>query len=275
MITILEGCVQTVWMPIKPSATVYVGSLVSVDMSALDEGVVVRPTAVGVANITNKDRPLGVCIGTNRREPVFSSTYLAEYITDEGVTGLRTSTTDYVGVEGAWGKGDKRAMVQVALIGPQTVLRAPLRNNSIATAITEETSSTGNANGLTMTTAAAIDFTPVANLCTCYCRVGLNAGTYRIMDTTSTTVHAWDVQMLNTTATAGETYVFAPVRHHGISYVTIGDGTVASYINTSVSPATNYDIIHVINCNMETAGNEYVDFMFDTTAFSSVDYNVS
>ena len=274
MISILDGCVQTVWMPIKPAATIYVGSLVCVDMSALDEGVVVREQADGVANITNKDRPLGVCVGTNRREPVFSSTYLAEYITDEGVTGLRTSTTDYVGVEGSWAKGGKQAMVQVALIGPQTVLRAPIRNDSIATAISELTSSAGNANGLTVTTGAC-DFTPVADLATIYCRAGLNAGQYRITDTTSTTVHAWDRQMLSTTETVGETYVMAPVRHHGISYVRFGDDTVASYINASETQATNYDIIHVINLNLEVAGREYCDFMMDTTMFSSVDYNVS
>jgi len=268
MISVVHGSPQTIWAPIKPSATVYEGSIVSVDQSALDEGVVVRPTGVGVSNTTNKDMPLGVVVGTNRKIPVYSSTYNANYITDTGVTGLRTDATEYVGVEGPWGKGDKRAMVQVALIDPCTILRAPIRNNAIGTAITELTSSAGNANGLTVTTGAC-DFTPVANLCSIYARSGVNAGTYRITDDTSTTVAAWDVQMLSTTATTGEKYVRVPLRHHGVSYVTIGDGTVASYIDASISPATNYDIIHVLRLDLSTAGNEYAEFRFDADAFST------
>lgn len=267
-ISIVSGSPQVVWMPIKPSATVYVGSLVSIDQSALDEGVVVRPVAVGASNTTNKDVPLGVCVGTNNKNPVYSSTYLAEYITDPGVTGLRANTAEYVGVEGPWPGGEKRAMVQVALIGPGTVLRAPIRVTAVGTLLSELTSSAGNANGLTVTTGAC-NFTPVANLCTVYCRAGANAGQYRITDDTSTTVATWDVQMLSTTATTGETYVRVPMRHHGVSYVLIGDGTVASFVDASASPATNYDIIHVVRLDLREKGNEYVEFMFDGDTFCS------
>lgn len=266
MITILDGCIQKVWMPIKPGATVYTGSLVSVDQSALDEGVVVRPTAVGVSGTTSKDRPLGVVLGNNLREPVFSSTYNATYITDEGATGIRTSTTDYVGVEGEYVKGTKQAFVEVGIIGPWTRLRAPIRNNAIGTAITELTSTAGNANGLTVTTDAC-DFTPVANLGTIYARSGVNAGQYRQTDDTSTTVATWDREMLNTTAATGEKYVRVPIRQRGVSYVTIGDGTVASYIDASISPVTNYDIIHVVGLNLESQGEEFCDFFLDADAF--------
>lgn len=260
------GSPQTIWAPIKPGATVYVGSLVSIDQSALDEGFVVRPTGVGVSNTTNKDRPFGVCIGTNRRTPVYSATYQAEYITDAGATGIRTDTTEYIMPEGPWSAGEGRAMIKIAVITPSTILRMPIRNNAIGTAISTLTSTAGNANGLTVTTGAC-DFTPVANLCSIYARTGVNAGTYRITDDTSTTVATWDVHMKNTTATAGDTYVRVPLRTNGVSYVTIGDGTVASFIDASVSPATNYDIIHVLNLNLAEAGGEYVDFMFDADAF--------
>lgn len=265
-ITILEGCVQTVWMPIKPAATVYTGSLVSIDQSALDEGVLVRPKGVGVSNTTNKDRPLGVVLGNNLRSPVFSSTYEATYITDEGVTGIRSSTTEYVNVEGVWPKGGKQAMVQVGIIGPGTLLRAPIRNAAIGTAITELTSTAGNANGLTVTTDAC-DFTPVADLCSIYARSGVNAGQYRVTDDTSTTVATWDREMLNTTAGTGEKYVRVPVRTNGVSYVTIGDSTVASFIDAAVSPVTNYDIIHVVRLDLSEAGREFCDFFFDADAF--------
>lgn len=262
----LFGSPQTIWAPIKPGATVYENSIVSIDQSALDEGFLVRPTAVGVNNTTNKDRPFGLCVGTNRRTPVFSSTYQAQYITDPGATGIRTDTTEYIMPEGPWAVGEGRAMIKVAVITPSTIIRMPIRNNAVGTAITELTSSAGNANGLTVTTDAC-DFTPVANLCSIYARSGVNAGTYRVTDDTSTTVAAWDVHMKNTTATTGEKYVRVPLRTNGVSYVTIGDGTVASYIDGSITPATNYDVIHVVNLNLSEAGGEYVDFMFDGDAF--------
>jgi len=265
-ITIAHGSPQKVWMPIKPGATIYVGSIVSIDFSALDEGVIVRPVAQGAANTTNKDTPLGICVGTNRRTPIFSATYNADYITDPGVTGVRADTTEYVNKEGPWAAGDGMAMVEVALIDPSCILRAPIRNGAIGTTVTELVSAAGNANGLTVTTDAA-DFTPVADLCTIYCRTGVNAGQYRTTDTTSTTVHAWDREMLKTTVATGEKYVMAGVRTHGVSYVTIGDGTVASFIDGSATQATNYDIIHVIRLDLSDPGNEYVEFRFDGDHF--------
>jgi len=270
MIEIVEGCVDVKWFPINPAGVIYMGSIVAYDYSAMatSEGIFVRGTAVGANNTTNKDRPFGVAIGHNLRYPVFSSTYLAESITDEGATGLRTSTTDYVGVEGTHPKGAKQAMVQVGIIGPGTVLKAPLRNAAIGTAISELTSTAGNANGLTVTTGAA-DFTPTtAGRSTIYCRAGLNAGQYRVCDDTSATVHAWDRQMLSSTATTGETYVKVPLRY-GPSHALFGDGTVCSFIDCSNDPETNYDIIHVLEINLETAGREYVKFMFDGDAFST------
>lgn len=263
---ISDGPKQVIWCPLSDGVTVYVGSLVCIDQSALNEGLVVRPIAAGASNTTNKDLPFGVCVGTNRKNPLFSSTYLAEYITDPGVTGIRADTTEYVGVEGPYGKGSHQAMVAVELIKPGTVLRAPIRNNAIGTAISELTSTAGNANGLTVTTGAC-DFTPVANLCSIYARSGQNAGQYRITDDTSTTVAAWDSQMLKTTATAGEKYVRVPYRTHGVSYAIIGDSTVASYLNASYTPATNYDIIHVLRLDLSVAGSEFADFVFDGDAF--------
>ena len=258
---------QLVWCTIKPAATIYVGSLVSIDFSALDEGLIVRPVAAGVSNTTNKDVPLGICVGVNRMTPVSSATYGADYITDAGAAGIRADTLEYGMVDGVWPKGEGRAMVLVSIIdGPNTVIRAPIRNNSILTPITEVTSSAGNANGLTVTT-DAVDVTPVANVCTIYCRTGLNAGQYRIIDTTSTTVHAWDVQMLNTTATVGEKYVVVPMRPFGPSYVTIGDGTVASYVDGSITPATDYDTINVRRLDLKRAGHEFVEFTFDGDHF--------
>ncbi len=266
MITHIEGNPHPVWLPIKPGATVYMGGLVCYDQSALDEGIINRPIAQGASNTTNKDRPLGIAIGHNLgpRINAFNSTYLTDAITDEGATGIRSSTTEYISVEGEWPKGGKRAMVKVALIQPGDLLRADIRNNAIGTAITLLTSTAGNANGLTVTTNAT-DVAGVANLGTIYCRTGLNAGQYRTTDDTSLTVAAWDVEMLNTTATAGETYVRVPIRV-GTSYATFG-ATAASYIDASITAATDYDVIHVVRLNLERAGHEFADFYFDSDAF--------
>jgi len=266
MISVVHGSPQTVWVPVAVGATVYVGSIVCLDLSALatSEGFVVREQADGAADTTNKDRPFGVVIGTNRKNPVYSSTYNAEYITDEGATGPATSTVDYVGVEGQWAKGEKRAMVQVALITPSTVLRAPIFNNAVGTAPSLLTS-TSSGSKVTMTTNAC-DFTPVAGLGTIYFRTGGNANIYRTTDDTSTTVCAYDI---NTPANSavGDTAVRVPLRPMGTSYVRIGDDTVASYINCSETPATDYDIIHVVRLDLSTAGSEYAEFMFDGDHF--------
>ena len=267
-ITVVQGSPQTIWVPLKPSTTVYVGDIVTVDMSALDEGVCIREQADGASNTTNKDVPFGVVIGTNRRYPAYNSTYKANYITAEAAAGIRSNTVEYTGVEGPYSKGDKRAMVKIQLITPSTILRAPIYNDAVGTAPSVLTSTAGNANGLTVTTGAC-DFTPVANLCTIYCRAGVNAGVYRITDDTSTTVATWDVEMPVTTAATGEKYVRVPCRTHGISYVRFGDDTVCSYLNCSETPATDYDIIHVVRLDLSQAGKEFVEFYFDADNFST------
>ena len=61
---IIHGNPFTIWVPLKPATTIYVGSLVCVDSSALDEGVIVRGQADGAADTTNKDVPLGIVVGT-------------------------------------------------------------------------------------------------------------------------------------------------------------------------------------------------------------------
>lgn len=269
MITIQDPEIRRIWVTINAGQTIYMGSIVGLDFSAITEtGVTVREQADGTNNVSNiGDRPWGVAIGHNLINPVFSSTYLAEYITDEGATSIRSSTTKYRAVPGPW-PFEGRAMVEIALITQSTLLRAPIRSTAIGTNITELTSTAGNANGLTVTTNAT-QFTPVNGMDTIYCRSGANAGQYRITNDTSTTVAAWDVEMLQTTAATGETYVRAPLRV-GVSYVRLGDDTVCSFLDASETSASNYDIIHVTKLDLAEAGNEYCEFYFDGDLFGSV-----
>lgn len=267
MITVAHGSPYSVWVPVKPSATVYVGSIVCIDSSALDEGVVVREQADGAANTTNKDVPLGTVIGTNLRRPLFNATYKAEYVTDSGPTAPHTSTIEYVHMEGPWSKSERREMVKIALIDPATYLRAPIYNNAVGTAPTILTATAGDTDGKQVTTNAC-EFTPVANLCTIYCRTGENIGIYRVTDDTSTTTAEWDVYM-NKDTTIGDTFVRATMRPLGISYVRLGDNTVCSYINNSETAASDYDVIHVTRLDLSTAGNEYAEFRFDGDHFAT------
>jgi hypothetical protein len=269
MIQVL-GNPMKIWVPVKPTASVYVGSIVCTDLNALDEGVVVMEQADGASNTTNKDVPFGVVVGHNLKTPVFDTTYKADKITAPAAGASHGSTTEYVGHGSSpYGFGDRIPMVEVALITPSTILRAPIFNNAVGTAPSLLTCTTGNTDGLAMTSTATADFTPVANLCSIYCRSGSNAGIYRQTDDTSTTAATWDIAMPNDTV-IGDTFVRVPLRPFGLSYVRLGDDTVCSYINCSETPATDYSIIHVTRLDLSQAGKEFAEFYFDGDNFCTV-----
>lgn len=252
---------QIVDCQMKDSATIYVGSLVSIDQSAPTEGIEIMPVAAGASNTTNRDVPLGVVIGTNLATPLYSSTYLTEYITDASP---HDTTADLQGVEGPFAKGDKTHMCKVQLIDPTTVLRAPIRNAAIATAPTVVTATNTSTDGLGITTGAT-DVAPVAVWSTIYCRSGANAGAYRVIDTTSTTVHAWDKAMVSDIA-IGDTFVIAVgLRPVGPSKAYIS--AEGDYIDCAAALTTNYLFIDVVRLDLSVAGDEYVEFRFNIDNF--------
>lgn len=266
MITVSHGSPYSVWVPVDTSATVYVGSLVCWDVSDTSlvsfEGVIVREQADGIANVTNYDYPFGCVIGTNEKNPRFSTTYKTEYITQGGAADPHDGATrEYVGVEGPWSKGDQTAMVKVAVITASTILRAPIYNNAVGTAPTELVITTGSTDGLSATSTTTTDFTPIAGYQTVYCRKGGNAGIYRVDDTASTTAHAWDTAM-PADVVIGDVFVKVPVRV-GLSKVRFGDNTACSYINCSETPDGNFDNIQVTRLDLREQGKEFAEFFFD------------
>lgn len=269
-ISVVHGSPQSIWVPMVPATTLYVGGIVSVNTSAPEEGPTVLPDAAGVANVANHDVPYGVVIGTNRKEPLYSGTYLTEYITAPAAADAHGGASiDYVGVEGPWAKGDPIPMVKVALIHPMTVLRAPLRNAAIGTAPTVVTATAGDTDGVAVTT-GAIDFTSTTgNLSTIYCRSGANAGVYRTLDSSSSTAHTWDVATRNDTE-IGSTWVAVPVRTHGLSTVMF-DATTAMFIDVADNPVlagtARWDI-NVIRLDLSEPGGEYCEFQFAPSHFS-------
>ena len=264
-VSVVHGSPQTVWMPLQTTTTIYVGGIVSLVNAAVTEGVVPLPDASGTYNETVYNIPLGVCIGTNRKNPLYSSTYLTEYITEPGATdAFGGASLEYVGVEGPWVKGDHIAMVKVALINAHTVLRAPIRNAAIGTAPTLLTVSTaGTSSGIDCVTNAA-DFASVTTpLSTIYFRTGSNAGAYRLCDTASSTTHEWDTALRNETA-VGDTAVLVPLRTHGLSTIMF-DATTAMFIDCADAPVANGADrwgVNVLRLDLETAGNEYAEFCF-------------
>lgn len=265
-IEIIHGSPKTAWFPVKPGSTLYSGGLVAFDASApADCGVIHLPQAAGVSNTTNKDVPLGVILGNNLKTKLYSATYQTDYITAVAAGSEHGATTEFFGVEGQWAKGEKLAMVEVALIDSTTILRAPIKNAAIGTAPTLLTATTASTDGLGITTNAT-QCTPVANRATFYCRKGANAGSYRVMQTTSTTVHTWTTAWNNDSA-VGDTGIIVPFTL-GPCFAQIG-ATAAMWLEANFAAATHYFILHVDQLNLQDAGKEYADFRFDADNFSA------
>ena len=118
-----------------------------------------------------------------------------------------------------------------------------------------------------MASSASADFTPVADLCTAYCRTGANMGMYRISDNTSKTSITFDVAFPYDIA-VNDTFVYVPMRACGPSYVQFD--AEATYIEggSSASLATNYFVIDVIRLDLKESGKETCLFRFNVDHFA-------
>jgi len=268
-ITIAQGSPQSIWVPIKDSDVVYIGGLVAIDRDGPAEGVEMLPDAGGISNVDNNDVPYGVIIGTNLKRYLHSATYKCGYITGQAAADPHDGAAlEYTGVEGPYSKGDEIAMVKIALITPDTVLKASLYKGAIGTPLTERTVTAGDTDG-TGCTVAASDFTPIAHpMQTVYFRKGANAGTYRMVDQASATALEWDTACVYDTV-VGDVLVMAPVRTHGFSTVCF-DATTMSFIDVeddAVLTADNRFTINVIRLDLREQGKEFVEFLFDISHF--------
>lgn len=270
-ITIAQGSPQTIWVPEVAGGTLYGGGLVATGQNALDEGVKILPDASGVADVTNQNVPFGVIIGSNRKVKVWDTTELCEIITAPAAADAHDGASiEYYGVEGPWGKGDPVPMVKVAVITPSTVLRAPLKATDAATGPALLTATNTSTDGLGITTNANDYTTGVAALHTIYCRSGANAGSYRIVTSTSSTIHTWDNAMIHDIA-IGDTFVMVPMRPYGHSTVMFDD-TTASWIDCDDGPVaagTARWAINILRLDLREAGKEFVEFMFSVDHFGA------
>lgn len=262
---------HTLWVQITPSTTIYVGGIVTIDNTAPEEGIIMLPDAAGVANVTNQDPPLGICIGTNRAVPLFDTTYKTEYVTSPAAADAHDGASiEYQHDAGMYAIGDPVPLAKIALIDATTIIRCPLYATSQGTAPALLTCTTGDTDGVAATTNAA-DFTgTTSNIQTIYCRTGGNAGAYRTTDSNSSTAHTWDLAMRNDTV-IGDTFVLVPVKPFGPSRVQF-DSVSAMWIECDDAPVlagTNRWSIFITKLDLSVAGKEYCEFRFDPSHFGA------
>ena len=264
MFRVVEGAVTTRWFPVDGTDTLYEGQIVQAGKATT--GVLPLGAASGAWDTTAKSMPFGIVVGASNRTPVYDTTWKANSIVQVN-SQADLAARDNTGVEGQYIKGDPQAMVKVACIGPNSVIRGPIYNGAYGTAPTELVGTTAVTTGLGTTT-DAIDFSAnVAKYGYIYCRTGSNAGVYRVTDTSSTTVHTWTRAMPQDTA-VGDTYVVVPFKP-GLSQLTT-DGE-SMYVDCSALPViagTDLWTVNIFQINLEVAGAEYVDFCFGATHFA-------
>ena len=261
--------VKQVWMPINTVSsvsTLYYGQLVKFDTASMN-GCAPLAVANGAADTSSKEIISGIVTGFNYypMTNLNNATY-GQYMA--GVTAVADQKAIYkMGVEGMHPKGDPQPMVQVARLTPSTVIEANIYNAAMGTAPTLLTPSTAPTTSAITTNAC--DFTPVAQLCTTYCRTGANAGIYRISSDTSTTASTYTMYWPNTPAIT-DTFVRVPLRQ-GTSFMQINStsGYIGMWVEASASPATNYFAISVDELDLRLSGQEKVLFRFDTCHFTA------
>ena len=275
---IIHESPQTIWCPVGVGLTCYVGQLVV----SVDEGVAPMVQASGLASQAHKmaavalisdggagtanNLVFGVVIGTNKKIPTFDSTYKTEKITH--VAPSSATADDYVMVEGVWAKGDLMSMVKVALITSESVLRAPLYDNTYGTALPTYTIASGASTG-GMTTPTITPTPILASLSTFYFQSGPAAGAYRISKTAHATTHTWDMPLVKACA-AGDTIVHMNgLRTIGQSFAQF-DST-CQFIDANDALNTNYYLIDVLQLDLEDEKNAYVDFRLSTYTTLSYD----
>ena len=265
---VMEGSPRAYWAPMDTTSTptLHTGQLVQ----STGDGVGPLAIASGAADTTNKQVIKGVVVGNNNDVQTFDSTYNANYITAV-ITQAAQAAHATFGVEGPTSKGDNQAMVKIAEITPETVLRGQIFASSTVhgTALSTLTVTTGSTDGLGFTSNAC-DFTPVADLCTSYCRSGGNGNIYRISDDISTTIETNDLAFPADIA-INDTFVRAPIRTTGLSYVQFNSTAgIGLWLDGTASPATDYFIIDVLDLDLSNPGHENVIFRFAPCHFDPV-----
>lgn len=264
---IVHGNPQIIWCPIVDSDTAYVGQIVKYQDN---EGIEPLSTASGVADTTNKSVVFGIVLGTNRYSPLFSSTYNTDYVTDATPAG---NTVELVGVEGPYSKHDKTFYAQVAIIDPSCVIRGDIRDGSVSTLIPQRTvaASKGHAGQCTLDTGiGGRVYKPHSASAayangTIYFRSGNAMGQYRILDQASSIHLKWDKPLANNAS--HDDVVVGVLGLTPLGRCQMQTDSESLYVDAFANASTNNWHVIVTKLDLREAGNEHVDFRFQTCHF--------
>jgi hypothetical protein len=250
---IVEGTSRPLWLPVAYNSgqTIYDAQIVTMSKSL--GGVVNCGAATGTPTTT---LPLGIVLGNTNVNPVFDSTYLNEKVTAVQSQAAQLAR-DWRMQEGMFVKNDPQALVQVALLYPDSVVRLPIYGSATAyTAPGVGTVTTGAATGTGFTCASAgFDFTAVAGNATYFCRTGLNRGLYRIgSDTNAGTGAKTFTTYWPYSVATGDTFV-------GVN-LALGDNflqlqTLGFGVDNTATVSTAYYAVRVIDLDLTVPGQEY------------------
>lgn len=255
-----SGSPRTVWAPIDTvtGTSLYVGQLVKNDSVSLN-GMAPLAAASGSTDKSQLQSIYGVMIGDNNATAKNIATY-GQYQTGQNTVALQNGTIK-LGNSGMYSVGDPQALVQVAVINPNTVLRANIYNATVGVAPTLATAASGcSTSGFTCN---SIDVATVANMCTCYCRTGANAGRWRVVLSASATALTFTT-LWPVAPAVGDTFVVVPLKvGYSFGNITATGGYIGMGIDCSKTAATDYYGMHVYELDLREAGKETVLFAFD------------
>ena len=241
--------------------TLYVGQLVKMYLG----GIYPKGQASGAYDTSGRTAPvLGVVSGICEKNPSFSSTYSAEYTTVPSSVAQShiEARQDVVAfLDNEWPKGDHAYYAVVELIDKDTVVEGPFFNGSFGTVISEITvqSGGGSTTGLGCTTDAIAASAAIAGNATIYGRSGANKGVARIPDSTSQTVHTWDMPMKNDIS-VGDTFVWVNLPLHGPAKMQVD--SLGLFIDIAADMSSDYYGVWVERLFLETSGQEKAHFRF-------------
>lgn len=262
---IAEGEGRTYWAATDGSSTYYMGQIVTaIAASKANTPGTCLPLAVpaGVADTTNFQVPIGIVVGFNDAIPTYSNGI--QYTTGV-LTQAAQLARSWTGNEGMYAKGDPQVLVQIAEILPHTVIEGPICNAALGTAPTVVTSTAADTTGWTSAgTTGSCDFTPVANICTVYCRKGTNKGLYRTTNDTSATAPDVTVAFPYDVA-IGDTFVRVPMKQGRCDIYIGGPGL---YIDCSLTATNNFAVL-CYELDLEVAGQERAYFRFMNMHFDN------
>lgn len=251
---------QTLFVPVSESVELFLGQLVQYDTDTA--GVEALGVANGAYDTDNDSIIAGLVMGTSNELAVHEDGTTVANFAGEEITGVVSQANlkarSQLGNRGMYKKGEKMALVEIAVVDTTTRLRGRLYNAAYGTAPNLLTVTAGSADGGVADdyVTNASELASVANESTIFCRKGANEGLYRVLSTASTITHQNDVAFPDDVSIDDE-FVMVP-QHQGYSRIQVDAQSL--YINTAA--ITSYYGVFIDYMDLRVAGQEFCEFRF-------------